>query len=117
MSKFDYGRLQNTADRLLTRFNESPIQVERDSGSYVDGEFVDGATGAFEAVGVVVPYVQRLVNNTTILAGDLQATFKRDFTPEASDVFIIDGGRYKVISIENLKPSDSILAYRVQLRK
>lgn len=114
---FNYARLQNVADRLLTRFNEQPIEVRRDTGSIVDGEFVKGASGNFEAVGVVVPYNVGQVNNTTILAGDLTVTFRRDFKPEMNDVFIIDGGDYKVISIQEFKPSVSELCYRVQVRK
>ena len=118
VAQFNYARMQKVADNLLTRFNESPFTVEREvGGDMVDGEYVDGSISNFDATGVVVPYVERQINNTTILAGDLQATVRRDYTPINSDVFIIDGGRYKVVNIETFKPSDSILCYRVQLRK
>jgi len=118
VAKFNYNRMEKVADRLLNRFNETPFTVEREVGdSMVDGEYVAGTVSTFSATGVIVPYVQRQINNTTILAGDLQATVRRDYMPLNSDIFIIDGGKYKIVNIETFKPSDSVLCYRVQLRK
>lgn len=115
--KFDYARMAKTADRLFDRFSESTISVTRGSGSYVDGEYVAGANTPFDVTGVVVPYDESQINNTTILAGDLQVKFKRDFEPQNSDIFVIDGDSYEVVAIRKYKPSDTVLAYWVQLRK
>ena len=115
---FNYLRLQNTADRLLERFNEQPIQVQRVSGSsVVDGEFTEGTISSFEVIGVVVPRVTSQIANTVIEQGDFQAVIKHDIEPLQGDVFIIDGDRFKAVAVEQYKPSVTKLAYRVQLRK
>ena len=116
--KFSYSRLQKSSDRLLNRFNEQPITVEREiSGGMVDGEYIEGSISTLQVIGVAVPYNISQINNTTILNGDLQVTIKRDIEPLQSDTFLIDGGRYKVVAIQKFQPSISTLAYRVQVRK
>ena len=114
---FPYTGLQATADRLLTRFNETPFQVERKGGVMFSGEFLPDAETTFSAVGVIVPREKTKINNTTIQIGDLVINIRRDFVPLMGDIFVIDGGRYSVVNIESFKPSDTQLCYRVIVRK
>jgi hypothetical protein len=115
--KFPYSGLQASADRLLTRFNESPFEVIRKGGVMFSGEYIESAESTFSAVGVIVPREKTKINNTAIQIGDLIITIRRDFVPLMSDIFVIDGGRYNVVNIENFKPSVTELCYRVIVRK
>ena len=116
--KFNYARMQSRADYLIARYNEEPFQVKRKSGpnQMIDGEVVIAADTLINIVGVCAVIDKNLVNNTTILQGDLLMTIKHDIEPIMSDVFIVDGQDYEVIAIEKYKPSSTVLAYKVQLR-
>jgi len=116
--KFNYARMQSRADYLITRYNEKPFQVKRKSGpnQMVDGEVVIAADTIINVIGVCAVINKNLVNNTTILQGDLLMTIKHDIEPIMSDVFIVDEQDYEVVAIEKYQPSSTILAYKVQLR-
>lgn len=118
MAGFDYNRLQGVATRLIDRFSEVDITITRTTGqSVVDGVVVPGSTTPTSVAAVVNPYNESQVNNTTILAGDLQVIIKHDFAPLIDDLFTIDGKDYKALAVQSYKPSSTALAYRVQVRK
>ncbi len=116
--KFDYARMQGRADYLIARYNEEPFQVKRKAGpnQMVNGEVVIAADTLIDVVGVCTVIDKNLVNNTTILQGDLLMTIKHDIEPLMTDVFIVDEQDYEVVAIEKYQPSSTILAYKVQLR-
>ena len=116
--KFDYPRMQGRADYLIGRYNEVPFQVKRKAGpnQMVNGEVVIAADTLIDVVGVCAVIDKNLVNNTTILQGDLLMTIKHDIEPIMSDVFIVDNQDYEVVAIEKYQPSSTVLAYKVQLR-
>jgi hypothetical protein len=115
---FDYSRLQNTATRLIDRFSEQDITINREVGaSMVDGAVVAGSTVQFSVSAVVTPYLASQVNNTSIFAGDLQVNIKHDVEPLLNDEFVIDGKSYKRVGIKLFKPSATTLCYRVHVRQ
>ena len=116
--KFDYARMQQRADDLIERYNEEPFQVKRKASpnEMVDGEVIVTADTIIDVVGVCTVINKNLVNNTTILQGDLLMTIKHDIEPIMSDVFVVDEQDYQVVAIEKYQPSSTVLAYKVQLR-
>jgi len=118
MAGFDYSRLQNTATRLIDRFSEQNITINREVGaSVVDGVVVAGSLSQFSVPAVVTPYLASQVNNTSIFAGDLQVNIKSDIEPLLNDELVIDGKSYKAVSVQLFKPSATTLCYRVQVRQ
>jgi len=118
MSGFDYGRLQGTATRLIDRFSEVDIPISRTTPpTVVNGVDIPGGTSVVNVPAVVNPYNESQVNNTTILAGDLQIFINYKFKPLADDTFTIDGKIYKVVAPQTYQPSLTTLGYRVQVRK
>ncbi len=119
MSKFNYSRLQATATRLIDRFSETDISIERTAApTVVDGEIVPpAAPTTASASAVVVPYTANQIDGNIIQAGDLQVFLDSAYKPLINDVFIIDTDRYVALNIEKYKPSSTALAYKIQVRK
>ena len=115
---FDYGRMQTRARNLIKRYNQQPFQVKRKSSEnqMIDGEVIVSPYQLIDIVGVSAVIGKNLINNTTILQGDLLLTMQDIIDPLMSDVFIVDGQDYEVIAIEKYQPSVTVLAYKVQLR-
>jgi len=115
---FDYSRMQKRARALIKRYNEQPFQIKRklSENQMIDGEVVVSPFELIDIVGVSAVIDKNLINNTTILQGDLLLTMQDIIEPIMSDVFIVDGQDYEVVAIEKYKPSVTVLAYKVQLR-
>ena len=113
-----YDSFQNVADRLLTKYNdENPFEVLRKAGEMFGGEFLPVADITLTAIGVIVPNNRGKINNTVIEIGDLTITITRDYVPKMGDLFLIDGGKFSVVDYEIIKPSGTVICYRVLARK
>ena len=110
--------MQTTATRLIGEFSEANITVERTTiATVVDGVVVPGTVSTTSIPGVATSYDVSEINNTSILSGDLSIVINSGYEPMSDDVFIIDGDRYHVEDIKPLKPSVTVLGYKVQVRK
>lgn len=70
--------------------------------------------------GVVLNYVIKAVNGTTIMQGDKQvflAAQGLDFEPGEKDMIWDEGRWYKVIAVDNLAPGDQTVLYTLQIRR
>lgn len=117
-------RMQGVADRLLDKFDErtQKIQLKRNSSAVWDEDLAedvitDGAI--LDLTGVAVPYVQGLIDGTTIQNGDIKLTITKDVEPNAQDKVILDGVEYSIISITPFAYTgkDLTIAYALQLRR
>lgn len=118
MAGFNYGRMQKTASRLIDRFSEQTIQLDRVVGAtVVAGVDTPGSDEQYNVAAVITPYLANQVDSTNIQSGDLQIVIKFDIEPLMNDKLTIDGDTYKIVSIERFKPSLTALGYRIQVRK
>lgn len=81
------------------------------------GVFTQGALSEIEITGIVSQYAARLINGTTIKSGDMQVIADSENEIRASDEILIDGSVYKVIDLIKVKPSDTVILYKAQVRK
>lgn len=71
-------------------------------------------------MGVVLNYVIKAVNGTTIMQGDKQVFLPAknlDFVPAEKDLIWDEGRWYKVIAIDTLAPGDIPVMYTLQIRR
>ena len=99
---FDYGRMQSTASKLLTNFNQGDIKLikvtDGTGPAYDPGDPVETP---YDLNGTVRGVAAKYVDNTLIRATDLQVTAAVHATevPTLKDKLSIDGTKYDIIKI------------------
>lgn len=112
-----YNSMAKVADKLLDEYGQTVLLVRSIGGG------IDPVTGAITGTiqnllthGVLKPYPQELVNDSSILATDQMLTITANVRPEADDLARIGGIEHKVISIKTISPAGTPLAYVLQVR-
>lgn len=74
------------------------------------------ATNATHAI--LLSYEDHVVNGTSILAGDVKAMTPATVTePAVGDYVIVNGERYRVVSVQPSQPGGVAIYYNLQLRR
>lgn len=117
---YDYSGLAQTALDLIENFGR-PVTLRRNT-RVIDGvEGTATTTGRdIQATAVVLgmsaSYAQQITaNGGSIHQGDRMALIA-DAQPLISDL-LIDGARWQVLSVDELRPGDTALLYKAQVRK
>lgn len=96
MARFDYGRMQATATRLLTRFNQGTVQFLRATPSDPDPDepWTPGTPSneLFTLAATVRRVEQKYVDGTLIVGTEDQVIFAvPSIVPNMTDTIIVDG--------------------------
>lgn len=111
--------MQGVATRLLGKYGSSVTLVSIGDAVWdpVLAEDVPGAETRTVLTSVPVPVNAKLVNGTTIQAGDM--IVKSDFSvvPHMQDKVEFGGEQWSVVGIEKKIVNDDVVAYFIQVRK
>jgi len=118
---FNYSGLAAAALRLIDKFGRNVTLRSVTAGSYDTATMTK--TGASDADKVVkmaiVEYKQSQIDGEVVQRGDelgLLAASAVTAKPVVNDI-VIDSVQYKIINIETIKPGDTALLYKLQLRR
>lgn len=117
---FDYSRLVETAARLMSRFGKTMILRRATKGVYdpVNNTRSTSSTDDYSFTGVVTDYSEHEINGQSILAGDkILMCSPLSVVPTTTDL-VIDGSTiWKIINVYVVQPANSIVYYRIQVRR
>ena len=118
MSKFDYGKMQATATKLFSKFNQGVIQYEQQGA--VTGPAWNPTTGAptlYPLLGTVLGVSEKYIDGTTILSTDLSVKCGVfDVKPGMSGKVIIDGKPHDIIKIMSKPAAGTTVAWELIVR-
>jgi hypothetical protein len=111
---YDYSGLKGTSKSLVERFGRTvTLRARSFSGAANNPDVLDVDT---ETTAVITDYNARDVDGTLIKVTDKMAIMHSDVTPDI-DYQVVDGGIvYSVINCNDIKPGDTSLIYKLQLR-
>jgi hypothetical protein len=112
--------MQKTAERLLNKYDcRKSIKFVRNNGSInpSTGEFDQSSGQEITVNGVTSTYADRLINETTVLTGDIRLAIDSNVEPKQSDDVLIDGDQYSIIAIDKKNAGGIVVSYILQLRK
>lgn len=112
-------RMQGVGARLLTKFGSAVSLIRAGSKVWdeVLGEYVWSADEVLPLKAVPVPVDARLVNGTTIQAGDMIVKADCSVVPKMEDKVQFGGAQWSVVVIEKKMVNDDVVAYFIQVRK
>jgi hypothetical protein len=114
-----YSGLQSTASRLLERFG-TEVVIQRAVQGVIDpvvGVRARLAPETLTTTGVFQKIPTMLADDTRIKQGDYWLTIDSSVKPEITDKLLIDGVSWSIINIETVKPADTAIVYRLQVRR
>ncbi len=122
------AKFQNTATRLLSKFDErvsgvDSIQLEQTPVSFnpESGEDEPEESVVTDLVGVVVnfgrEYTNGANNGNTVQAGDQLLKISAAKEPFMGDKILLDGLKYSIESISPVRYSNRTIMYTVHLRR
>ncbi|QEO58322.1 hypothetical protein [Francisella marina] len=113
---YDYSKYVTKLINNVDKYGRD-INILRTS---ITGIGIDQATTSFEVQTkcIAVGYKSTEINNTTIKAGDVMAIFGANEAIKYSDrIREIDNSKtYEIISLEEIKPANTLIGYKAQLR-
>jgi len=113
-----YDDMQDVATELLTEFGKS-ITFSRITKTFnkITGKNTTATTATTATVGVEIPINQRLVDGTRIQSGDRSLIIDASYAPVMADTVSLSGETWSIVEIQPIKPADTVIAYRLQVRK
>ncbi len=115
----DYNALLQTTTRLIADFGQ-PVTLKKTSVVAPENPWETPTTTETTTIlaGVAETYSERLVNGTSILAGDIRLTVTAtSVIPAVGDGVTVGGMSYSVINVMPTAPGGTALAYVLQLRR
>jgi hypothetical protein len=120
MAGFDYGRMQGTATRLLTRFAQGEVVLTRtETVPDPDEPWLPGesTTTSYQLKATVSGVAAKLVDGATILATDQQIICAVPaIEPQPTDAVTIDGKSVTIVRVDKLPGAGVTAAYRLIVR-
>jgi hypothetical protein len=120
MTKFDYARMEATAQRLINKFGQDAIirRVTVSGGTAYDPTSGTTTTTDYAAIIVVMKYTLNEIDGTLIKAGDKKVYLSTDIqsVPLLSDKLVIGSDVHSIESILPLNPAGTTLLYEIQAR-
>jgi len=121
MAKFNYARMQKTADRLLDRFAQGTVTLTRPGGSTPGSNPWDPPVVTEPVIytleAVVKGVSEEFVDGTTILATDLEVTAAVFGTePDPADTMEIDGKAVTIVRTMKLPAAGTTVAWKFLVR-
>ena len=119
-----YQRMQATQTRLLDKYDcrqgtTRALKLIRNAGELnpTSGEFEQAAGESIPLIGVTSNYADRLINEKTILTGDVKLVIDHPVEPLSKDMILIDGDYYRIVNIDKKNAGGVVIGYILQLRK
>lgn len=117
---FNYANMAATALAQINDKGRSVTLRYVTQGTY--NPATDGIAGASEAdvsvKAVIRFYTQKEQIETMIMEGDKEALIASSgITAPLVDDVIVDGDEFKILRVEEVKPGDTALLYRLQIRR
>lgn len=119
---FDYAGLENTALTQIDEFGRTVVFRSVDQGTFdasTNSRTGNSVTNT-NVKAVITDYRERQINDETIRRGDKRvmiAGAALSSAPETNDI-IVDGSEvYRIINVETIQPGDTVLLYKLQVRK
>lgn len=119
MSDF-YKSMQGLATDLLTEFNQGSIEyVKLTKGDGPPDDPGPPSEKKYPVKGAVRGVKFKYVDGTHIIASDLQTTIAVDprFQPDMTGFLMVDGKRFKIVSVQPIPPAGTVVANRIIFRK
>ena len=116
---FDYSKSAATALKLLTKFG-GDVTLKRDTGDSthpITGAITAGTDASVTTTGLLVNYKNDAIDGTRIMSGDKQLILSNEQAVTMTDKPTINGENWSIVAIETVKPFDTIIIYKVQVRK
>lgn len=122
-------KFQNTATRLLSKFDErvpgvDSIQLEQTPVSFnpSTGEDEPGTPVIIDLIGVVVEFGREYtngvnINGNTVQTGDQLLKITAATEPLMGDKILLDGLKYSIVSISPSRYTNQTILYTVHLKK
>lgn len=113
-----YGSLATTVTGLLTDKGRQMTLLRRVPGTFnpVTGVSAGGTLDSVTVTGVVGTFSRQQIDGTRVLMTDRRVTLTPSAAPLCSDALEIDGVAHQIVSIIEVKPATTTLAYVVQAR-
>lgn len=121
-STFGYSRFAALAIRQIADKGRGVTYIYKTPGAYAPS--TDNVTGSSQATQTVkmlfTDYKKTDIDGTMIKAGDKMALLANDSltaTPKTGDQVTDDDQKFSVIRVEVVKPGDTVILYKLQLRR
>ena len=118
VAKFNYQRARALAARQMERFGRSFTFSREADGAY------DPATGTnpktvtnYDTNAVWLNYSNAEIDGTLVQTGDARPLVEAKTEPQIDDTFVRSGFTWRVISVDTLEPADTVVLYRLQVRR
>lgn len=112
-------RMQGVGKRLLPKFGSTVSLIRTGSKVWdeVLGEYIWSADEVLPLKAVPVPVDARLVNGTTIQAGDMIVKADCSVVPKMEDKVQFGGEQWSIEAIAKKMVNDDVVTYFIQVRK
>lgn len=114
---FDYTRLQATATTLIQKFGKQLTFTRTTDGAYDPNTgTVSQSDSSFQKYCCVFDYNDSEIDGSNILIGD-RRLLAEQHEYQVDDMVSIDSENYRVITVQQNKPSSKLLTMTLQVRK
>jgi hypothetical protein len=116
MAKFDYGRMQGTATRLLDRFAQGTVTLKRITLTPGENEWHPPVETpvTYPLKATVKRLHQRYENGVLIVeTGDMVTFAVPEVVPELTDTLVIDGVERAITNLTPIPPVGIVVAHKV----
>ena len=118
---FNYAGLASTALKQIAKFGRSVTLRAVTAGTFdtSTGTKTGASTADTVVKAVVTAYKDKQIDGEIIRHGDKMVMIAGSAVttaPVTNDI-VVDGGDYKIVNIETIQPGDTVLIYKLQVRK
>ena len=114
---FNYTALQSSAGTLLQQFGRQLTFTRTTDGSYdPDTGTTSPTTATFTKYGCVFEYSDSERGDQNIEEGD-RRVLAEGHAYQVGDLVFLDSETYRIITVSNIQPADTVVACNLQVRK
>lgn len=116
---FDYASIKSIATAQITDKGSDVIIKRVTPGTFdpATGTIAGGSKSSSTIKAVVTEYKDYQIDGDAIKRGDKELLIDADSLPDIKDALTIDSIDYQIVNINPLSPGDTILLYKVQVRR
>lgn len=117
-----YSEMQGVANELLTEFGDTWTLRRVNKGTYnpSTNTRTTDSTDNYSVKCVRQNYKNNQIDGENIQNGDillLVDAYGLEITPDTTDIFINSSETWQIVNIELIKPGDTIVMYKIQVRQ
>jgi len=116
---FDYTKTREKANSLIVKFGMPLIVRRAQTDSTTPWNPEELSHTDYPGYGVVTEFNRREVDGTLVQTGDKKVLLSAEdlqIAPETSDLVVVDGVEYKIVTINPLSPAGTVVLYELQIR-